>query len=132
MSPTAPVERVGFKGRGFTLIELMLAIVLLVTGISAATFVFSRGIFATTDAEAMEQGMALAQSKMEDLRATAFGSIASLAKAAVSGWTGFSRQVDVTQPGGTNSNFKQVVVTVYWNTVDTELSTSLSTYVVNN
>lgn len=117
--------------KGFTLIEVMIATVLLVGGIAAATFVFSRGMFATTDAEGMEQGIALAQERMENLRATAFGSIASESKAAVSGWSGFSRQVDVSQPAGTNGNFKQVMVTVYWNTVGGELSTSLTTYVAN-
>lgn len=117
--------------KGFTLIEVMIAVVLLAGGIAAATFIFSRGMFATTDAEGMEQGMALAQEKMESVRATSFGSIASESKAAVSGWTGFSRQVEVTQPSGTNSNLKQVVVTVYLGTVDGELSTSLTTHVAN-
>ena len=70
---------------GFTLLELMLAILLLTGGIAATTFVMARGMFATTDAESMEQGLALAQEKMESIRGTAFASIASEAKAAVSG-----------------------------------------------
>jgi len=109
----------------------MLTLLLLVSGVTALTFMVSRGIFATTDAEAMEQGIALAQERMEGLRGTAFASMASEAKAAITGWEGFSRQVTVSQPAGTNSDFKQVVVTVYWDTVDGELSTTLTTYVVN-
>jgi len=109
----------------------MLTLLLLVSGVTALTFMVSRGIFATTDAEAMEQGVALAQEKLEGIRGAAFALIASEAKAAIAGWTGFSRQVTVSQPTGTNSNFKQVVVTVYWDTVDGELSTALTTYVVN-
>ena len=119
------------RRRGFSLIELMIAILLLVGGVAAATFMMSRGMFATTDAESVEQAVSLAQEKMENLRGTAFASIANETKAAVSGWTGFSREVAVSQPAGTNSDFKQVVVTVYWNTVDGELSTSLTTSVAN-
>lgn len=119
------------KTAGFTLIELMIAIVLLLGGVAAATFMFGRGIYATTDGESMEQGLALAQEKTENLRGTAFGSIASESKAAVSGWSGFSRQVDVTQPAGTNSDFKQIVATVYWTTAAGEISTSVTSYVAN-
>ena len=116
---------------GFTLIELMIAVVLLVGGIASATFIFTRGIFATTDVEAYEQAVALAQEKLENLRGTAFASVASEAKAAVAGWTGFSREVTVTQPTGTNSDLKQVVVTTYWTPGDTEVSTLLTTYLAN-
>ena len=127
----APAARAASRPSGFTLLEILLATLLLVGGIAASTFFFGRGIFATTDAEGMEQAVALAQEKMESIRGTTFASIASESKAAISGWTGFSREVAVTQPSGTNSDFKQVVVTVYWNTVDGELSTSLTTYVAN-
>ncbi|MBI3616441.1 MAG: prepilin-type N-terminal cleavage/methylation domain-containing protein [Candidatus Omnitrophica bacterium] len=116
---------------GFTLIELMIAILLLVGGVAAATFAMSRGMFAAADTETLEQAVALAQERMENLRGTAFASIANEAKAAVSSWTGFSRQVDITQPAGTNANFKQVVVTVYWTPGAAELSTSLTSYVAN-
>ena len=116
---------------GFTLIELMIAVILLVGGIASATFIFSRGIFATTDVEAYEQAVALAQERLENLRGTAFASVASETKAAVSGWAGFSRTVTVSQPAGTNSDFKQVVVTVYWTPGDTEVSTALTTYLAN-
>ena len=119
------------KSPGFTLVEVLLALVLLVGGITACTFVFARGMFATTDTEWVEQATALAQEKMENLRGTSFSSVSTEAKAVVAGWTGFSREVTVTQPSGTNSDFKQVVVTVYWDTTGGELSTSLTSYVAN-
>jgi len=114
---------------GFTLLELMIAILLLVGGVASCAWCFSRAIYATTDAEAMEQAVALAQEKLENLRGTTFASIANEAKAAVTGWTGFSRQVAVTTP--LNSNLKQLVVTVYWTPGEAELSTALTTDVVN-
>lgn len=124
-------RRAGRKPDGFTLIEVVLAILLLVGGIASATFVFGRGLYATTDAEWMEQAAALAQEKMEQIRGTSFASIASETKAIVSGWAGFSREVVVSQPAGTNANFKQVVVTVYWDVTGGELSTSLTSHVCN-
>ncbi len=118
--------------RGFTLVELMIAILFLAVGVIAVTFAFGRGMFATTDAETLEQAVALTQERLENLKGTAFASIANEARAPVSGWTGFDRQVTVTQPAGTNANFKQVVVTVYWSTGGAELSTITTTYWVNN
>ncbi len=119
------------KCHGFTLVEVILAILVLVVGVASATFVFARGIYSTTEAEGMETAAALAQEKMESTRATSFASIASESRAAVSGWSGFEREVAVSQPSGTNSNFKQVVVTVYWSMTGGELSTLLTTYVAN-
>lgn len=117
--------------RGFTLLEVMLALVLLVGGISAATYLFSRGMYAATDSESITQAAALAQERLEQLRGAVFGSISSEAKAAVAGWSGFSREVAVSQPAGTNGDFKQVVVTVYWDSNEGELSTALTTYVAD-
>ncbi len=119
------------KRAGFALMELIIAILLLVGGVSACTYIFGRGIYATADTENLEQGIALAQEKMESIRGTAFASVANEAKAAVSGWSGFSRQVAVSQPAGTNSDFKQVVVTSYWDTNEGEVSTALTSYVAN-
>ena len=116
---------------GFTLVEVIGAILVLVVGIASVTFVFGRGIYGTTDAENLETAAALAQEKMESIRGTAFGSIAGEPRAGVSGWTGYEREVTVSEPGGTNSNFKQVVVSVYWSMTGGELSTSLTTYVAN-
>jgi prepilin-type N-terminal cleavage/methylation domain-containing protein len=117
--------------RAFTLLEMMLAVVLVAMGVSAALLAFSRGIFAANDAADLRTGNALAQAKIEALQNTSFGSLANETRAAVSGFTGFEREVTVTSsPGSTDSNFKQVVVTVYW-TLTGELSTALTMYVAN-
>ncbi|MBI1953908.1 MAG: prepilin-type N-terminal cleavage/methylation domain-containing protein [Candidatus Omnitrophica bacterium] len=116
---------------GFTLLEVMIAVVLLTGAVAASALVFSRAIFMTADTETLTQASALAQEKLESLRGGSFAAIASEPKAAVPGWSGFSREVEVSQPAGTNSDFKQIGVTVYWDTVDGELSTDLTTYVAN-
>ena len=119
------------RPRGFTLIELMLAILLLAVGVMGVVYAFERGVFATNDTELVGQAVTLAQERLENLRGTAFASIVDEAKAAIPGWTGFSRQVTVTQPPGTNADAKQVVVTVFWTPGPAELSTVLTTVVTN-
>lgn len=109
-----------------------MTVVLIAMGLSALSMAFSRAVFASSDAKYLRVATALAQLKLEEFQGTAFSSIAGESRAAVSGFTGFERQVTVTSsPGGTDSNFKQVVVTVYWQTKGGELSTSLTTYVAN-
>lgn len=70
----------------------------------------------------------LAQEKMEEVRNKTYSSIANEAKAAVTGFPVFQREVVVTTP---QSNLKQVHVNVYWFNKSSELSTSLVTYVSN-
>lgn len=117
--------------RGFTLMEVILALGLLAGGVCATTVIFSKGMYAQTDSENVTQATALAHEKLEQLRGGPFAAIVNEPKTAVTGWPGFSRQVVVTQPSGTNAQLKQVVVTVYWNSNGGEVSTSLTTYVAS-
>jgi prepilin-type N-terminal cleavage/methylation domain-containing protein len=120
------------KKYGFTLLEMMIAIVLMTGGLAALLMSFNRGMFAFNDGSELRTATALAQGKMEEVRNTAFASIADEARAAVSGFSGFDREVDVTaSPGGTDANFKQADVIVYRTTKGGEISTTLTTYFVN-
>jgi hypothetical protein len=108
-----------------------MTVVLIAMGLSALSMAFSRAVFASSDAKYLRVATALAQLKLEEFAGGSFSSIATESRAAVSGFTGFERQVTVSTPSGTDSNFKQVVVTVYWQTKGGELSTALTTYVAN-
>lgn len=119
--------------RGFTLLELLITAVILGVGIAALVAAFGQGVFASSDATALRTGSALAQARMEELRGTSFASIVTEARAAVPGFSGFDRELLVTSaPGGTNSNFKRADITVYWSLKGGELSTTLTSYFVNN
>ena len=81
----------------------------------------------SAEGESVLLAMQLAQRRMEELRNTAYASLADEAKASVSspsGFSRFSRQVTLTTP---YANLKQIVVTVYWTTAGGETSVSLQT-----
>lgn len=112
--------------RGFALLELLLTILLLTSGLVALFEAMSIGIFAAGDNENSLVALDLAAEKMEEIKSASYAAIAAEAKAQVSGFPVFQRDVAVTTP---QTNLKQVTVTVYWNTKSDELNVSLVTYV---
>jgi prepilin-type N-terminal cleavage/methylation domain-containing protein len=113
---------------GFTLLEMMLAVVIFATGTVSVMEIMQRGQIAAKDGEDALAATHLAQWRLEELRNTAYASLADEAKASVSspaGFTRFDRQVAVTTP---YANLKQIVVTVYWDAPGGETSVSLQTY----
>ena len=117
--------------RGFTLLELMLALVLFASGTVALVELLRQTEVGRTDGENILLATHLAQRRLEELRQTAYSSVSDESKASVSspsGFTRFSRQVAVTTP---YTNLKQVVVTVYWNAPGGETNVSLQTYRAN-
>lgn len=117
-----------FGTRGFTLLEMMLAIVLFAVGTLAVMELFHRAQAGSSDGENVLVATRLAQARMEELRNVAYASVASEAKAAIASPAGFShfdREVAVTTP---YANLKQVVVTVYWDAAGGETSVSLQTH----
>ena len=128
MTPNTLHKRGGFTKVGFTLLEVMLALILLATGTVACIELMQRGQAGAADGENVLIATHLVQRRLEELRNTAYGSLANESKASVaspSGYTRFSREVTVTTP---YTDLKQVVVTVYWNAPGGETSLSLRTY----
>lgn len=118
--------------KGFTLLEILLAIIVITVGMVSVLTAFSRGIFVSATASDFQTASALAQGKMEEIKDTAFASISSEARASVSNFAGFDRAVSVASiPGGSGSKLKQVAVTIYWETKGGEISQTLTTYIVN-
>lgn len=114
--------------RGFTLLEMLLAVTLLAGGTVALMALMQRAQVGMAEGESTLIATQLAQRRLEELRNTAYASLTSEAKAAVtspSGFTRFSREVTVTEP---QANLKQLVVTVYWNAPGGETNVSFRTY----
>ena len=117
---------------GFTLLEMLLASVLFATGTIAIMSLIQQAHAGMAEGENVLITTHLAKRRLEELRNTAYGSLASESKASVtspSGFTRFSRAVTVTDEPLSLSSLKQIVVTVYWDTQGGEASTSLQTYV---
>ena len=118
---------------GFTLLEMLIALGILMIGVLSTVYLVSRGIAVTNDTESVQQAVALAQQRMEALRSGAYAAIVNEPRAAVAGWVNFDRQVVVAQPAGTgvSNQIRQVTVTVFWPTTGGEQNLSLTTYVCN-
>lgn len=114
------------KKAGFSLLEVLLAILLLGTGLVALLQVVNTGLFVGGQNENTIIAANLVQEKIEESRNASFSSVVSEAKAVVSGFPAFNRQVDVTT---LQSGLKQVSVTVYWFAKNTETNTNMVTYV---
>jgi prepilin-type N-terminal cleavage/methylation domain-containing protein len=114
--------------RGFSLMEVLLALVLFATATVASMELIQRGQAGARGGEEALIATHLAQRRMEELRNVAYASVASESLAGISspsGYSRFSRQVTVTTP---YTNLKQVVVTVSWTTQGGTASVSLRTF----
>lgn len=114
--------------KGFSLLEVLLAIFLLGAGFTSLLQVLNAGLFTSGQNEDEIVAAYLAQEKTEEIQNATFTSITSEAKAAVSGFPAFSRQVAVSTP---QTDLNQVTVTVYWHAGNAETNLSITTYVSN-
>jgi len=121
--PFQPVDR-----KGFTLLEVLLAVVLMVTASVFLLQAIGTGLFSGGVNESELIAFNLAAERMESLENTAYASIINEAKTVVSGFPLFQRQVAVTTP---QTDLKQITVTTYWTVKGTEISTALVTYSSN-
>lgn len=115
---------------GFTLLEVLIAVVLFTVGVVIITGLFSAALVSSVDPENTGIAMTLAEKRIEEIRNLDFDAgIINEAKANVSGFTGFQRSVDVATP---YTDLKQVTVNVYWSHKGGETTTSLVTYISKN
>ena len=105
---------------GFTLLEILITILILGISVFAVFQAFSTGLLSSTDVENTDLALNLAQAKMEELRNTAFASLASSGSTADPNFPNFNTTVSVT---GTDP--KTVEVTVAWNVQGQASSTSV-------
>ena len=122
----------GRHKQGFTLLEVIMAIVLSLVAFWCMD-AYARGLLAMKESESLITATNLAQEKIEEIRRLSYGSIDDEARADVAGFSGFERQVNVTQTSGSiNSEYKTVDVIVYWQfPKGGEQSFTLSTYVAD-
>jgi len=120
--------------KGFTLLEVLVAIVLLVVGVAVLVGLFSNALIGSSDAENTTIAMNLIQGRMEEIRNLGFSNIIPEPKVDVSGFPGFQRKVTIDDPEGdpTVNDLKQVTVTVYWTFKGNEVNISAVTYVSRN
>lgn len=134
MLPATSVKKVPpYKSmKGFTLFEMMLALVLFITGTLAVMELIHRSQLGSRDSEHVLVATYLAQQCMETARNVAYGSLDDATLAAlsacassVSSLPSGSRSAVVTTP---YTNLKKVVVTVTWTEQGGSSNVSFATY----
>ena len=116
--------------KAFTLLETLLTIVIFTIGVTAVVEAMSINLISSLDAENTSIAMTLAQRRLEEIKNLDYDTeIVNEAKADVSGFTGFQREVTVTEP---ETDLKQVTVKTYWKFKSGEITTTLVTYISKN
>lgn len=128
---------------GFTLLEILIALVLFTGGVVVVVGLFTSGLLSSSDAENTTIAMNLAQRKMEEIRNLTFTDIVAVPKAAVNidvdgdgenDFPGFDIEVEVDDPPGDpiTDVLKQVTVIVYWTYKGEQVEVPLVSYVSAN
>lgn len=101
------------KEKGFTLLEVILALAIFSAGIIAIMRVFSIGLASSGGVEDVSLALNIAQKKMEEINNTPFAGITSSGPAPADTTAPFSRFNVTVDTTGLNP--KQIDVTVNWN-----------------
>ena len=101
--------------KGFTLLEILITIIILTISVIALTSAFSSGLFSSTDVENVDLALNIAQAKMEEIKNTAFASLADSGPAAADTDPNSPlSRFDVTVDVGVPADPRQVDVIVEW------------------
>jgi len=124
------------KKRGFSLLELIIAIAVLAIGLVGVLQIFPIGLRASQRAGMMTKASFLAQNKIEDVKLAGFDAITELPpKIPLSGKDGdfeWAIKIDNISLEGVASSddMRKVVVTVIWPERNTTRSKDFITYVI--
>lgn len=122
--------------KGFTLLEILMALVLLTVGVIAICQAFSAGMFASTDVENMDLALNLARARLEkvfdvlkdtDIVSLNIGNFETLYSNEESGFEDYDIAVDLADSGDP----RQVTVTVTWDVKGGQANVELKTLVVD-
>jgi prepilin-type N-terminal cleavage/methylation domain-containing protein len=109
--------------KGFSLLELLLATVLLSIGLVGLVNVFSIGLTESSQAKYFSVAKNLAEEKLEEIRNLSYGNILDQpTRESVSGFPDFERQVHVSNA---QDNLKNIQIDVFWQDKAGEVSISV-------
>jgi len=109
----------GAGGPGFTLVEVMVAIVILTVGLLGMFQTINMAMDKTVENQLRQKGAEVAEQHLSDLKARAFADVVGTTRTFVpiaigSVFRNMSVQSEVTDLAATNSLTKQISVRVWW------------------
>jgi prepilin-type N-terminal cleavage/methylation domain-containing protein len=115
--------------QGFTLIEMLIAIILASSGLMVSMQIMGVAIFADSDLEYSITALNLANEKLEELKDTAYSSVVSATENSISGFDfADDRVVTVSE---VSTDLKDVQVEVRWTQKGGQQSVNVRTYIAN-
>ncbi|OGX31238.1 MAG: hypothetical protein A3G37_03460 [Omnitrophica WOR_2 bacterium RIFCSPLOWO2_12_FULL_46_30] len=113
--------------KGFTLLEFMLALIIFSAGVIAIVQAFNAGFLSSEDASNVDLALNIAQAKMEEIKNTAFSSLADSGPVPDTNFSNFNLTVNVAE----GQNPMRVDVTVNWNVKGGQVDLALTGLVTN-
>jgi len=120
--------------RGFTLLEVLIATIILTVSVVAIVWAFTAGMFASTVVSDVDLALGIAQAKLENIYGTTGGVVdESLHAVSTDGFAGniYQNRNFQAEVVTDNADPEEVVVNVYWDTKGGTASVTLRTLVVN-
>lgn len=115
---------------GFSLLEVMLALLLFGTGLVFLLQIVSAGLFVGGQNENTIIAANLVQEKIEEIRNATYATLSTVTPAVeVSGFPAFTREVIVNDLVPAQTGLKQITVNVNWYAKNSLMTTTTVTYV---
>jgi len=113
--------------KGLTLIEVIISLFLLTTGVVAIAIALSAGISSSSSAEKTDLALNILQARMEEIKDTEFGDLQDSGPAPDPDFSDFSVSVDVAE----GENPMQIDATITWSQKGRQRSITLTTLAAN-
>jgi len=119
------------RAAGLTLIEILVSVALFVFFTVFLMQAFSMGYGSIAGLDASNLAYYLAERKMEQIKGTAYNNLVAEGRTAITGYSGYESQVDVSLPKSPNKDLTKVAVKVFYSQRGGESSVLLTTLVAN-
>jgi len=106
--------KIASKNKGFTLLETIMAVVIISVGMTAIISAYNTGILFSSDIENTDIALNIARQEMEEIKKTTFDSIVDAGPTSDDIFQDFDVEVVTSYVPNKNNKLKQVDVYVLW------------------